>query len=242
MNIRLLAVLGLLCPTLASAEVRTFTNATGKKINAELIGMEKETALLKLANGRTAKVPLKSLSEADQSYVKTWYEENKDKVNAGDIRMSIKKNTERLKEPRKKDDEKGKKNNNKSNKTETSFTCNFENLSSKAIEGLKATCIIYERVSVRGDSGSETLVEETTTLGEIATLEPRGKVAFTSESEISEDSETKKKDASQSRRETVVGFVVTIKHGERELLKQSYPDNFLQRLEEAAKRKAAREK
>ena len=74
------AVVCLLGLLLAGAEARTFTNAAGKKIEAELIGVEKETAILKLDNGRTAKVPLDSLSEGDQTYAKTWHEENKNKV------------------------------------------------------------------------------------------------------------------------------------------------------------------
>ncbi len=61
MKTRLLAIMSLLCPLLAGAEIRTFTNSAGKKIQAELIGMDEGVAVLKLGNGRSAKVPLKSL-------------------------------------------------------------------------------------------------------------------------------------------------------------------------------------
>jgi hypothetical protein len=245
MKIRLLAIMSLLCPLLASAEIRTFTNAAGKKIKAELIGMEEGAAVLKLANGRTAKVPLKSLSEGDQSYVRSWYEENKNKVRAGDLRLTIKKNTERLKESPSGKKDKGR-NNNKNNKisrTETSYLCTLENLSVKSIEGIKADYVIYERVSVRGgEDGSETRTEETSTSAELKNLKPNGTVEFTSDSEISEEGETTRKGVSESRREKVVGFVVTILIDGVEILKQSHPDNFLKRLEEDAERKAAREK
>jgi hypothetical protein len=73
----LLAVASLFCTQIAQAEIRTFTNSAGKSIKAELVAMEGEAAVLKLGNGRTAKVPLKSLSEEDQTFIKTWWEKNK---------------------------------------------------------------------------------------------------------------------------------------------------------------------
>ena len=239
----LVALVVLLCPFLARAEVRTFTNSAGKEIKAELIGMENGTAILKLANGRKAKVPLKSLSDGDQTYVKSWYEENKNKVSAGDLRLTIEKNTERLKETEEKRNKGNNNRNNKISRTETSYTCALENLSTKSIEGIKADYVIYERVSVRGgEDGSETRTEETSTSAELKNLKPNGTVEFTSDSEISEEGETTRKGVSESRREKVVGFVVTILIDVVEILKQSHPDNFLKRLEEDAERKAAREK
>ena len=244
MKARLLVALAvLLCPFLARAEVRTFTNSAGKEIKAELIGMENGTAILKLANGRKAKVPLKSLSDGDQTYVKSWYEENKNKVSAGDLRLTIEKNTERLKETEEKRNKGNNNRNNKISRTETSYTCALENLSTKSIEGIKVDYVIYERVSVRGgEDGSETRTEETSTSAEIDNLKPNGTVEFTSDSEISEEGETTKKGVSESRREKVVGFVVTILTDGVEILKQSHPDNFLERLEGDAKRRADREK
>jgi hypothetical protein len=242
MKTRLLAVMSLLCPFLAGAEIRTFTNSDGKKIKAELIGMDEGAAVLKLGNGRSAKVPLKSLSEGDQAYVSSWYEENKNKVRAGDLRLTIKKNTERLKESPSGKKDKGR-NNNKISRIETSYICTLENLSAKSIEGIKADYVIYERVSVRGgEDGSETRTEETSTSAEVDNLKPNGTVEFTSDSEISEEGETTRKGVSESRREKVVGFVVTILADGVEILKQSHPDNFLERLEVDAERRADREK
>jgi hypothetical protein len=239
----LVALVVLLCPFLARAEVRTFTNSAGKEIKAELIGMENGTAILKLANGRKAKVPLKSLSDGDQTYVKSWYEENKNKVSAGDLRLTIEKNTERLKETEEKRNKGNNNRNNKISRTETSYTCALENLSTKSIEGIKAEYVIYERVSVRGgEDGSETRTEETSNGADVDNLKPKGTVEFTSDSEISEEGETTRKGVSESRREKVVGFVVTILINGVEILKQSHPDNFLERLEDDAERKAAREK
>lgn len=244
MKARLLIALAvLLCPFLSRAEVRTFTNSAGKEIKAELIGMENGAAILKLANGRKAKVPLKSLSDGDQTYVKSWYEENKNKVSAGDLRLTIEKNTERLKETEEKRNKGNNNRNNKISRTETSYTCALENLSTKSIEGIKAEYVIYERVSVRGgEEGSETRTEETSSGADVDNLKPNGTVEFISDSEISEEGETTRKGVSESRREKVVGFVVTILIDGVEILKQSHPDNFLERLEGDAKRRADREK
>lgn len=51
------------------AESRTWTNNNGRKIQAELVSSDGKTAELKLANGKTARVPLQSLSKEDQDYV-----------------------------------------------------------------------------------------------------------------------------------------------------------------------------
>ena len=54
------------------AEVREWTQAaTGNKLKAEFVKMKDEkTVTIKLVNGRTADVPVASLSDADQTYIK----------------------------------------------------------------------------------------------------------------------------------------------------------------------------
>lgn len=54
----------------SSANARTWTNNQGRKIEAELVEVKGDNAVLKLANGQTHQVPLASLSEADQSFAK----------------------------------------------------------------------------------------------------------------------------------------------------------------------------
>ena len=51
-----------------------------------------------------------------------------------------------------------------------------------------------------------------------------------------------KKGPTESQREKVLGVVITLSLDGKELLKQGYPENFVERMEEEAKRKEAREK
>ena len=88
----------LLCTAILQAEPRTFTNTEGKSIKAELVSVEGESAVLKLENLSVAKVPLTSLSKADEAYVKAWWEENKNNIGPMDIRLAIDKNTKRIRE------------------------------------------------------------------------------------------------------------------------------------------------
>ncbi len=55
----------------ANLKARTWTQAaTGRTIEAEMVKVEGSNVLLKLASGQTVPVPLNSLSEADQAYIK----------------------------------------------------------------------------------------------------------------------------------------------------------------------------
>lgn len=59
-------------PSRAEAEVREWTRASdGRKIQAEFVGMKDEnTVQIKMTSGQIFEVPLASLSEADNAYVK----------------------------------------------------------------------------------------------------------------------------------------------------------------------------
>lgn len=240
-----LAAALLLFPLLSVADGRTFTNKAGKMIEAELIGVESGSAVLKLRGDRTAKVPLGSLSEEDQAYVKSWHEENKNKISERDVELTIEKDTERIKDEvpdRNKGGKGGKGDTNKSSKTETTFKCTLENSSTKTVEGITATYIVYKRITSRGDI-SDTSTSETSDTIEVSTLPARGKAEFTTDPvECVDFTRKSKKGPSQSQRESVVGFVVSLSVEGREFLKKSEPENFLDRLEEEAKRKATREK
>ena len=74
MHLRLqpLAILLSLAATLpVSAEERSWTNSGGKKIVATLIEIAGESAVLQM-NGNPFKVPIASLSPADQEFIKNW--------------------------------------------------------------------------------------------------------------------------------------------------------------------------
>ena len=69
-RIILSAVAGLLA--LSTAHGREFTGKNGKKIEAEIISKTPDTVELKLDTGKTVTVPLTSLSDADQLYIRVW--------------------------------------------------------------------------------------------------------------------------------------------------------------------------
>ena len=70
--VNLVLVLQLLALPRAEAEVREWTRASdGRKIQAEFVGMKDDTTIqIKMTNGQTFDVPLASLSEADNAFVK----------------------------------------------------------------------------------------------------------------------------------------------------------------------------
>jgi hypothetical protein len=230
----------LLLPLSAGAEVRTFTNKEGRKVEAELVAVVDTTAVLRLANGKEAKVPLASLSEEDQTYAKAWHEENKDKVNSRDLKLEIEKESKRLKE--------GEAGGGRGNRvpagadvTDVTFKCELENLSNKKIEGLTANYTIHKRLSTRGSGGSDTSLEETSDSTEVPVLEPGKAVEFELGPERCVDYTKKSnKGPSESQREKILGVVITLMSGETEILKASEPSNFIDRLEEEAAREEAR--
>lgn len=68
----LIAAVALLYLSAVHAEVREWTqSATGNKIKAEFVKMKDEkTVTLRMAGGRTHDIPIASLSEGDQTYIK----------------------------------------------------------------------------------------------------------------------------------------------------------------------------
>ena len=254
----LLAIFAL---TMPGAFARTFTNTTGKKIEAELVGMENGGAMLKLGNGREANVPLGSLSEEDQAYVKTWHEENKNKISKHDLELTIQKKTKRINTSSSGSDSSdssasggggcggrgrgggggANKSSSKASKSDTSYTCTLKNSSTKTVEGIEASYTIYKRISTRGDGGSETVNQEMSDTVELEILKSRGAVEFVSDTvECLDSSQKSKNGPSQTRRESITGIVVTLSVGGREILKQCHPENLLDRMEEEAKREKQR--
>ena len=257
----LTSLLAMMALTVPGAESRTFTNTAGKKVEAELIGMKDGAAMLKLGNGRKAKVPLSALSKTDQTYVKTWHEENKNKISENDLDLTIKKKTKRIESSSSDSSNSssdgdggggdcrrgrgggGNKSSSKSSKSETTYTCTVKNSSIKTVEGIEATYTIYKRVSTRGDGGSETTTEKLDDTIGLEVLKSRGTVEFvTNPVECLDSSQKSKNGPSQNRSESIRGFVVTLSVGGSEILKECHPENFLDRLEEEAKRERERAK
>jgi hypothetical protein len=70
-SIRLLALAAFTLFLSPPLHARTWENNDGRKIEAELTGIEGENAVL-IKDGRTVKIPISSLSSADQDFIKAW--------------------------------------------------------------------------------------------------------------------------------------------------------------------------
>lgn len=219
-------------------ESRTFTNKEGKAITAELISVVKEDAVLKLANSSRVKVPLASLSDADQAFIKTWQEENKNNVTESDVRLSIEKKSDRVSSP---DTGKDKKKDAKKVTTDkVEYICELSSYSERDLSDITADYTIYKRVSTRGKEGSETKTETIDGSDKVASLPANQKVTFETTGVTCEDfsQKGKKGEPASSKRETVIGIVVKLSANGKEFLQQGFPDNFLDRLEEEEKRES----
>ncbi len=60
------------------AEMREFEDSTGRKLQAEVLGIEGDSAKMKLKSGKVTTIPLEKFSEIDKSYLKCWAQENAD--------------------------------------------------------------------------------------------------------------------------------------------------------------------
>jgi len=236
-NPLIVCLVSLLCVGTSLAESRTFTNKEGKTLAADVIAVEDKVVVLKLANASKVKVPLSSLSEADQEFIKSWREENKNKVTEMDVRLEIDKNTKRIKPDS--DDSKGKGKKKKESKEEVQFSCVLKSFTHRDISDITAAYTIYKRVSTRGEDGSNTTTEETNGDAKVASLVSNESVTFETVVVTCEDSSSKGgKGPSSSKRETVIGIVVALSANGEEFMKQGYPDNFLDRLQEEEERQA----
>ena len=235
----------LLCATLSRAEPRTFTNTEGKSIEAELVRVEGEEAVLKLANLKLANVPLASLSKADEAFVRAWWEENKDKLGPMDVRLTIDKKTERIDRQVSRSNPGGGNNKNnqqspvvkKMQKDDIHYACVLKSYVKKEVADIEVEYTIYKRVSTRDKDGSKSEVEEIDGTATVRRLEAFGSATFeTDVVPCLDESQTGGKGPDTRRSETVEGFVVTLSAGGKEFLKQSYPENYIERLEEEEKR------
>jgi len=65
----LLLCLGLMLP---SASARTFTDNSGRKVEAEIVAVENDNIRIRRADGQIFTLPLATLSAADQTFVQQW--------------------------------------------------------------------------------------------------------------------------------------------------------------------------
>lgn len=241
-----IALCALLSAASADAEPRTFTNTAGKAIEAELVRVEGTDAILKLANNNTAKVAISSLSKPDEEFIKAWWEKNKDKVGPMEVSLTIDKNTERIDRKVTKSAPTVGGNNNtnqpaptvtKMQKDEIEYACVLKSYSQKDISNITVAYTIYKRVITRDKDGSKSVVEEIEGTETINLLEAHGSAPFETDALLcQDDSKTGGIGPDTRRSETIEGVVFTLSAGGAEFLKQSYPENYIERLEEEQKR------
>jgi len=242
------ALVVLLGSLMARAETRTFTNVDGRKVEGELLVVEDGAAVVRLANDSIAKIPMDSLAVEDKTFVTKWWDENKDKLGPMDVRLSINKKTERIERTviRPKGGGANKQTANQITKKHTiddfHYTCTLKSYTRKRITGITAGYTIYKRVIGRDKNGLKNITEEIEGEKPIPQMEALGGATFDTDKVRCEDtSESGGKNPMVWKRETILGIVVTLSIGGKEILKQSDPENFLDRLEEAEQREDSRE-
>jgi hypothetical protein len=243
-QLAIIALGGLLGTWMAHAAPRTFTNTDGNTVDAELISLEDETVVLKLRNGSAAKVPLKTLSESDQSFVTAWWEDNKDKLKSMDVRLTIDKKADRIDRTV---TSTGGGNRNALNQPppiikkvtidEFHYACELKSYVRKDVEDITVEYTIYKRVSTNDKDGLSTDVEEVDGKDTIRLLKGLGSATFeTDEVQCEDVSETGGNKPRTSKRESILGIVFTLSAGGQDFLTQSDPENLIERLAEEEKR------
>jgi hypothetical protein len=74
-------VIGTLLGGVARGELRTFKNAAGAEIKAEILYGTAEMVTIKLANGKDITTPIAKFSEEDQAYINEWIKTQPAKIN-----------------------------------------------------------------------------------------------------------------------------------------------------------------
>lgn len=233
----------------AHAEMRMFANKEGQTVEAEPVALEGTTVVMKLKNRKIAKVPLTSLSEQDQLFMKGWWEKNKNKLSSMDVRLTLGRTTKQIdrNSSRSGGNQRGNNRNTsvlvkKMSKSETKYTGELKSFARKNVEDIEIEYTIYKRISTRDKDGSETEVEEIEGETSIRRLDAFATETFEIDPiECLDTSETGGGKPRISHRETILGMVVTLSADGEEFLKQSHPDGFLDKLEEEAKREEERD-
>jgi len=202
---RLIAVLLFSLLLCLSIQARTFYNSDGKSIEAELITVEGNLATLKLKNGRITRVAVNKFSNSDQTHIKEWWQENKNKITERDVRLTIRQKNYFTKKPETKIiKNKGR---IRTSESEFNYLCKLDNYSAKTVNGIKAIFNIHKRVSKRGKNGSSSEVKIVTNSLQLDLLQSKGSLKFASDGvKCSSLSDTAN---NQSLRETIIGMEMT---------------------------------
>ena len=189
-------------------------------------------------------MPLNTLSDTDITQIKAWWEENKNKVEAKNLRFSIVKNVKQIEREVTKTGGAAQAGKNltsqvvkKMEKNEVTFNCVFKSYAKNDISEITAEYTIYKRVSTRDKDGLKSDVDEIDGTKEIRFIEAMGTADFETDKVPCEyTSESGGGKPTTRKSETVEGIIVTLSVGGEVFLKQSYPENYIGRLEEKEKR------
>lgn len=214
------------------AEMHTFTNTAGKSIEAEITEVSSGKVKLKMGNGKSYNLPITNLSDADKTYIKEWYEKNKNNARPSDFKLDLTKKSERVREPRDKD-----KNSKKGKLIKTSkrdFTYHFKLAYNKSTpaENISVSYEMVKRTTTRGDAKVDPIYELITGTEAIPSLDSKTPKEWTSETVQCEDISTKSKTESSSQKETVLGILVTVTVDGKELFTECDPSSFAKELAE----------
>lgn len=224
----------------AREEPRVFTNKEGRTVQATPVAVDGTDAVLRLKNRKIAKVPLESLSDDDQAFMRRWWEENKNKLDPMDFVLEIDRKHDALDRnlSRSGGGGGGNRNNNRSQVTkrdrsdEYIYKCELKNYLPRDLDDIQIEYTIYKKVSKHDEQGSDNYTEEidgSTTIRRLAAL---GTEEFETDAVICEDSsQTGGNGPRLWHRESIRGVVFTLSYGGREFLRQSDPEGLLEQLE-----------
>jgi hypothetical protein len=253
MKLPLLMALAVLVASPAlQAEPRIFTNSEGHKVKAELVAVEAEQAVLRLANRKIARVPIDSLCADDRSFIRSWWEKNKDKLDPMDFVLKIERKVDAVERDTTTRAQGGRgggrggrgRNNNRNLNLETrrvaiddfQYVCELRNYSPRDVSDIEVEYTIYKRISRSGRDKGGTDTEEIEGSTSIPLLKGTGSATFETEIVTCKDDSTRRGGRRDSHRESIRGVVFTLSKGGREFLTQSDPESLLDRLEEEEKR------
>ncbi|MCP5537613.1 MAG: hypothetical protein H7A51_15445 [Akkermansiaceae bacterium] len=212
------------------AEMHTFTNTEGKSIEAEIVGVSSGKVSLKMKGGKIYTLPFTSLSESDQAYIKDWHAQNKSNVNPGDLSLTVTKKSARVRVPR--DKEKSKQGaSTKLSIQEVSYQFKLSQRKATPIENIVVYSQIIKRTTTRGDDAGDPEYKEIVDVKEIESLSSKKPEEWETTPESCEDVSTKSKTASSSSKQDVIGVIVTVSAGGKELFKKYEPSTFEKELE-----------
>ena len=214
--------------SMAGAEMRVFTNKEGKTLEAELLWVEDNKAILKLGDGKQAKVPLIALSEADQAFIKTWWEENKDKIRPTDVILTLERKESKRRSNKSKhfDHETGAPISSSSTSYDLHFAGEFKNNAGRDLKDILVNYTIYKRT--RPDNyqpGKGDIIEKFAGSHEIRTLSVLGTETFQTEKISCSGKSGNFGGVASSSTAGVLGITVTLITGGQEFLTVHEPAN-----------------